>query len=99
MTQCDLGKAANFPYATIDPEESRVIVPDERFDALCKMFQPKSEVPAFLTCIDIAGLTKGASTGEGLGNNFLGHVRAVDGIFQVVRKSALVKHQNEDQDH
>jgi len=81
----DLGKAANFPYATIDPEEARIPVPDLRFDWLCEVYKPASRVPAFLTCIDIAGLTAGASTGEGLGNAFLSHVRAVDGIFQVVR--------------
>ena len=85
MTSCDLGKAANFPYATIDPEESRVVVPDERFDWLADTYKPASRVPAFLTVIDIAGLTAGASTGAGLGNAFLSHVRAVDGIFQVVR--------------
>lgn len=85
MSKTDLGKAANFPYATIDPEEARIPVPDERFDWLCEVYKPKSEVPAFLTCIDIAGLTAGASTGAGLGNAFLSHVRAVDGIFQMVR--------------
>ncbi|KAI9610125.1 hypothetical protein H4Q26_007124 [Puccinia striiformis f. sp. tritici PST-130] len=81
----DLGKSANFPYATIDPEEARVPVPDERFDWLCSVYKPTNKIPAFLTCIDIAGLTAGASTGAGLGNAFLSHVRAVDGIFQVVR--------------
>ncbi|GAA5951074.1 hypothetical protein JCM8115_005047 [Rhodotorula mucilaginosa] len=85
LSRCDLGKVANFPYATIEPEEARVSVPDERFDWLVQLYKPKSEVPAFLTCVDIAGLTKGASTGAGLGNNFLANVRAVDGIFQVVR--------------
>ncbi|WWC66351.1 GTP-binding protein YchF [Kwoniella pini CBS 10737] len=85
LSQTDLGKAANFPYATIDPEEARIPVPDERFDWLCSLYKPKSEVPAFLTCVDIAGLTAGASTGAGLGNAFLSHVRSVDGIFQVVR--------------
>lgn len=53
----DLGKAANFPYATIDPEEARIPVPDTRFDWLCEVYKPASRVPAFLTCIDIAGLT------------------------------------------
>jgi obg-like ATPase 1 len=75
----------NFPYATIDPEEARVIVPDERFDWLVEQYKPKSVVPANLTVYDIAGLTKGASTGAGLGNAFLSHIRAVDAIFQVVR--------------
>lgn len=75
----------NFPYATIDPEEARVIVPDDRFDWLCEQYKPKSQVPANLTVYDIAGLTRGSSTGAGLGNAFLSHIRAVDAIFQVVR--------------
>lgn len=62
-----------------------MIVPDERFDWLCQKYQPKSRVPANLTIYDIAGLTRGASTGAGLGNEFLSHIRAVDAIFQVVR--------------
>ena len=53
----DLGKAANFPYATINPEEARIPVPDTRFEWLCDVYKPASKVPAFLTCIDIAGLT------------------------------------------
>jgi ribosome-binding ATPase YchF (GTP1/OBG family) len=60
-------------------------VPDERFDWLCEKYKPKSKVPANLTVYDIAGLTRGASTGAGLGNAFLSHIRAVDAIFQVVR--------------
>ena len=75
----------NFPYATIDPEEARVIVPDARYDWLCDQYKPKSRVPANLTVYDIAGLTRGSSTGAGLGNAFLSHIRAVDAIFQVVR--------------
>ncbi|KGO74144.1 Conserved hypothetical protein CHP00092 [Penicillium italicum] len=85
ITKSSLGNPANFPYATIDPEEARVIVPDERFDWLCEHYKPKSQVPANLTVYDIAGLTRGASTGAGLGNSFLSHIRAVDAIFQVVR--------------
>ncbi|KAF2018964.1 GTP-binding protein-like protein YchF [Aaosphaeria arxii CBS 175.79] len=85
ITKCHLGNPANFPYATIDPEEARVIVPDERFDWLVEHYKPKSVVPANLTVYDIAGLTRGASTGAGLGNAFLSHIRAVDAIFQVVR--------------
>ncbi|KAJ7671665.1 P-loop containing nucleoside triphosphate hydrolase protein [Mycena polygramma] len=85
LSETDLGKAANFPYATINPEEARIPVPDARFEWLCDLYKPASRVPAFLTCIDIAGLTAGASTGAGLGNAFLSHVRAVDGIFQMVR--------------
>jgi obg-like ATPase 1 len=85
LSPCAADRAQNFPYATIDPEEARVIVPDERFDWLCAHYKPKSEVPANLTVYDIAGLTRGASTGAGLGNAFLSHIRAVDAIFQVVR--------------
>jgi obg-like ATPase 1 len=85
ITKCTLGNPANFPFATIDPEESRVLVPDERYDWLCQHYKPKSEVPAHLTIYDIAGLTRGASTGAGLGNAFLSHIRAVDAIFEVVR--------------
>lgn len=80
--------AENYPFCTIDPEESRVAVPDTRFDWLCDFYKPASKVPAFLTVIDIAGLVKGASGGAGLGNAFLSHIRAVDGIFHVVRKLA-----------
>ncbi|KAJ5995462.1 Conserved hypothetical protein CHP00092 [Penicillium waksmanii] len=85
ITKSSLGNPANFPYATIDPEEARVVVPDERFDWLVDHYKPKSVVPANLTVYDIAGLTRGASTGAGLGNNFLSHIRAVDAIYQVVR--------------
>ncbi|KAG0134112.1 P-loop containing nucleoside triphosphate hydrolase protein [Tuber indicum] len=85
ITRCSLGNPANFPFATIDPEEARVIVPDERYDWLCEHYKPISKVPANLTVYDIAGLTRGASTGAGLGNAFLSHIRAVDAIFQVVR--------------
>lgn len=85
ITKTTLGNPANFPYATIDPEEARVIVPDERFDWLVEHYKPKSQVPSNLTIYDIAGLTRGASTGAGLGNAFLSHIRAVDAIFQVVR--------------
>lgn len=85
ITRCPLGNPANYPYATIDPEEARVIVPDDRFDWLCKQYKPKSEVPAHMTIYDIAGLTRGASTGAGLGNAFLSHIRAVDATFGMVR--------------
>ncbi|KAG5294855.1 GTP-binding protein YchF [Histoplasma ohiense] len=85
ITRCSLGNPANFPFATIDPEEARVVVPDARYDWLCEHYKPKSRVPANLTVYDIAGLTRGASTGAGLGNAFLSHIRAVDAIFQVVR--------------
>jgi GTP-binding protein YchF len=75
----------NFPFCTIDPSESRVQVPDPRFDWLVDFYKPKSVVGAFLTVIDIAGLVKGAAEGEGLGNAFLSHIKAVDGIFHLCR--------------
>uniref|UniRef100_A0A6P7FKA6 Obg-like ATPase 1 n=1 Tax=Diabrotica virgifera virgifera TaxID=50390 RepID=A0A6P7FKA6_DIAVI len=77
--------AENFPFCTIDPNESRVPVPDERFDFLCEYFKPLSKVPAFLNIVDIAGLVKGASEGQGLGNAFLSHISACDSIFHLCR--------------
>ncbi|CAN6455688.1 unnamed protein product [Victoria cruziana] len=77
--------AENFPFCTIEPNEARINVPDERFQWLCQLYKPKSEVSAFLEIHDIAGLVRGAHQGEGLGNSFLSHIRAVDGIFHVVR--------------
>lgn len=85
ITRCPLGNPANYPYATIDPEEARVVVPSPRLEKLNEIYKPKSEVPAHITVYDIAGLTRGSSTGEGLGNAFLSHIRAVDAIYQVVR--------------
>lgn len=85
ITKSPLGNPANYPFATIDPEEARVIVPSPKLDVLVEKYHPKSIVPAHITLYDIAGLTKGASAGEGLGNAFLSHIRAVDAIFQVVR--------------
>lgn len=77
--------AENFPFCTIDPNNARVNVPDERFLWLCDLYKPKSAVPAFLEIVDIAGLVRGAANGEGLGNAFLSHISAVDGIFHVCR--------------
>ncbi|KAJ3394981.1 hypothetical protein HDU84_004439 [Entophlyctis sp. JEL0112] len=77
--------AENYPFCTIDPSESRVIVPDERLDWLVDHVKPVRVVPAFLTVVDIAGLVRGAAKGEGLGNAFLATVKAADGIFHLVR--------------
>ena len=77
--------AENFPFCTIDPNEGRVPVPDPRFDNLCDKYKPASKVSAFLNVVDIAGLVKGASEGLGLGNAFLSHIKACDGIFQMLR--------------
>jgi len=77
--------AENYPFCTIEPNEARVFVPDERYDWLVNFHKPASQVPAALSVTDIAGLIRGASKGEGLGNAFLSHIRAVDGIFHVIR--------------
>lgn len=77
--------AANYPFATIDPNVGVVVVPDERLDNLNKMYQPNKLVPTSFEFTDIAGLVKGASQGEGLGNKFLSHIREVDAICEVVR--------------
>jgi obg-like ATPase 1 len=77
--------AENYPFCTIEPNESRCAVPDQRYEWLCKHFAPKSAVSAFLHITDIAGLIRGASEGAGLGNAFLSHIQAVDGLYHVVR--------------
>ena len=77
--------AANYPFATIDPNVGVVTVPDKRLDFLANLYQPASLVPTSIEFTDIAGLVKGASTGEGLGNKFLSHIREVDAIVEVVR--------------
>lgn len=76
---------ANYPFATIDPSVGVVAVPDERVDKLAEFSKSKTRVPAAVEFVDIAGLVKGASEGEGLGNQFLSHIREVDAIAHVVR--------------
>ena len=77
--------AANYPFATIEPNVGVVVVPDKRLDFLNDLYQPKSLVPTTFEFTDIAGLVKGAANGEGLGNKFLSHIREVDAIVEVVR--------------
>lgn len=77
--------AANYPFATIDPSVGVVIVPDERVDQLADFSKSAKKIPAAIEFVDIAGLVKGASDGEGLGNKFLSHIREVSAIAQVVR--------------
>ena len=77
--------AANYPFATIEPNIGVVIVPDERLDKLNEMYEPKRLIPTSFEFTDIAGLVKGASKGEGLGNKFLSHIRETDAIVEVVR--------------
>src|SRR5690554_6145444 len=78
-------ESANYPFCTIDPNVGVVEVPDERLLKLTEMVVPKSVVPTAFEFVDIAGLVKGASKGEGLGNKFLAHIREVDAIVHVVR--------------
>ncbi len=78
-------EAANYPFATIDPNVGIVEVPDERLNKLTELVKPKKTVPTAFEFTDIAGIVKGASKGEGLGNQFLSHIRQVDAICQVVR--------------
>ncbi|WP_061569584.1 redox-regulated ATPase YchF [Caldibacillus debilis] len=78
-------EAANYPFCTIDPNVGIVEVPDRRLDKLAEMFQPQRKVPTTFEFTDIAGIVKGASKGEGLGNKFLSHIRQVDAICHVVR--------------
>lgn len=78
-------QAANYPFCTIEPNTGVVSVPDRRLDALSEMYHPKKTTPAVVEFVDIAGLVKGASKGEGLGNKFLSHIREVDAIVHVVR--------------
>ncbi len=78
-------ESANYPFCTIEPNVGIVAVPDERLDMLAKMYNPEKITPTVIEFVDIAGLVKGASKGEGLGNKFLSHIREVDSIVHVVR--------------
>ena len=85
LTKTHGADAQNFPFCTIDPNVGLVKVPDPRFQKLVELINPKSEVPAVIEFVDIAGLVKGASQGEGLGNQFLSHIRQVDAILHILR--------------
>lgn len=78
-------ESANYPFCTIEPNSGVVAVPDARLDALAEIYHPKKFTPAVVEFVDIAGLVRGASKGEGLGNKFLSHIREVDAIVHVVR--------------
>ena len=78
-------ESANYPFCTIEPNVGTVAVPDERLDKLAQMYDPEKVTPAVIEFVDIAGLVKGASKGEGLGNKFLSNIREVDAIVHVVR--------------
>ena len=85
LTESNKAEAANYPFATIEPNVGRVAVPDERLDVLGKIGKSEKIIPSYMDFVDIAGLVEGASKGEGLGNKFLGHIREVDAIAHVVR--------------
>lgn len=85
LTQSKQAQSANYPFCTIEPNEGIVPVPDERLARICKYIPPKKVIPATLKLVDIAGIVKGASEGQGLGNKFLSHIREVDAILQVCR--------------
>src|SRR5207344_875053 len=85
VTRTQNAQAANYPFCTIDPNVGVVTVPDARLHVLQKIAQTRVVIPAAVEFVDIAGLVKGAATGEGLGNKFLSHIREVDAIVQVVR--------------
>jgi GTP-binding protein YchF len=85
LTQSKQAQSANFPFCTIDPNEGIVPVPDDRLERISRYIVPKKLVHATLKLVDIAGIVKGASEGQGLGNKFLTHIREVDAILQVCR--------------
>ncbi|HCA42966.1 MAG TPA: redox-regulated ATPase YchF [Bacteroidetes bacterium] len=85
LTSSQNAEAANYPFCTIDPNIGSVIVPDIRVDKLVEMYNPKKTIPSTFEFVDIAGLVRGASKGEGLGNQFLSHIREVNAIVHIVR--------------
>lgn len=85
LTSSKAAASENYPFCTIEPNEGIVPVPDDRLNTITKYIVPKKVIPAILKLVDIAGIVKGASAGEGLGNKFLAHIRQVDAILQVVR--------------
>ncbi len=85
LCENEMALAANYPFATIEPNSSLVKVPDDRLNHLRKICNPQKIIPAAFEIVDIAGLVKGASKGEGLGNAFLSHVRSVNALFHIVR--------------
>ena len=85
LTESNKAEAANYPFATIEPNIGRVAVPDERLNKLSEISKSKKSINTTISFVDIAGLVKGASKGEGLGNKFLSHIREVDAVIHLVR--------------
>lgn len=97
LTKSKGAEMANYPFCTIEPNVGVVVVPDHRLDALSKVVSPEKVLPAIIEFVDIAGLVKGAASGEGLGNKFLANIRQCDAILQVVRvfENPDIQHVNE----
>jgi len=85
LTATQAAQAANYPFCTIEPNVGRVAVPDPRLETLAKIAKSQNIIPTQLEFVDIAGLVRGASKGEGLGNQFLAHIREVDAVIYVLR--------------
>src|SRR5579863_3244287 len=85
VTRTAAAQAANYPFSTIEPNSGEVAVPDPRLDEIAKIVKPAQVVPARISFVDIAGLVRGASKGEGLGNQFLANIREVDAVAHVLR--------------
>ncbi|MDP1562045.1 MAG: redox-regulated ATPase YchF [Pirellulaceae bacterium] len=85
LTLSKAAESANYPFCTIEPNEGIVVIPDPRLQQICQYIPPEKVVPTVMKLVDIAGIVKGASEGQGLGNKFLSHIRQVDAIMQVVR--------------
>src|SRR5262245_65852451 len=86
LTETAAAEAANYPFCTIEPNVGEVAVPDERLETLARIAKSAQTIPTRLTFVDIAGLVRGASQGEGLGNQFLAHIREVDAVAYVLRR-------------
>ena len=85
LTESNKAEAANYPFATIEPNIGRVAVPDERLFKLSNIAKSEKKIPTYIDFVDIAGLVKGASKGEGLENKFLSNIREVDAIINMIR--------------
>ncbi|MCX6164526.1 MAG: redox-regulated ATPase YchF [Ignavibacteriae bacterium] len=85
LTETQNAEASNYPFCTIEPNVGTIIVPDHKLDELLEVYKSKKVVPSTMEFVDIAGLVKGASKGEGLGNQFLSHIREIDAIIHIVR--------------
>src|SRR5206468_1957120 len=85
LTSSKAAAAENYPFCTVEPNVGVVEVPDPRLEKLNEVVKPKRKIPAVVEFVDIAGLVKGASQGEGLGNQFLSHIREVDAVVHVIR--------------